>query len=262
MPVSRTKPGSRPSGTAEPKPSPNAQWTAAIEEVAAIATTVVEEAEPEEPGVFAPYANRCTFVKKNGEQCKKPATKGIPVCQTHGGQLPSNLAKVKREKVRGALDKFVKPIKADDPEADPITAFEVEFRRTVGRIRYYDELIAKLDSSKDLVWGVTSEEHKKGFDGDDYVNTTSTVYEAKMNEYVAGQWEERKHLLAMSKIWIGAKLDERRLNIMESTVLMLNDAITSIVRGLGQDPNDPEVRQIVRTALVSLPGVDGMVSGS
>lgn len=243
MAVTRVKPGS-----------------VMAEDLGVFEGSVVDAAET--PPLFAPYATRCARIKRNGEQCKKAAMTGLTVCLTHGGNLPANAAKSQRAKVRGALDKFVKPISADDKEADPIVAFEVEFRRTVARIRYFDEQIAKLEDANALVWGMTSQERKDGFEKGDVVTTTTTVHEAKMNGYVEAQWQERRHLKDLTKIWIGAKLDERRLNIMESTVLMLNDAITAIVRGLGKDVNDPEVRQVVRAALVALPGVETMTGAS
>lgn len=146
-----------------------------------------------------------------------------------------------------AMERFVTPIAANDPEADPVTAFETEFRRTIARIRYYDERLAEL-RDEELGWGKTKEE---SIDATEYPGTNVT-FEARANILLQLQWEERQHLVKMTKIYFGAKVDERRLQIMEAQVLALDGAITKVLSRLGLSPKDPEVRQVVREEMLAL----------
>lgn len=190
---------------------------------------------------------QCTRIKKNGERCKAPSLVGLTVCRIHGGQLPALRAKSEKAKVLMAMEKFVTPIPANDPEADFITAFETEFRRTVARIRYFDEKLAEL-REEELIWGKTKEED---IDAAEYPGVNRT-FEAKANMYHQLQWEERQHLVKMTKVYMAAKVDERRLQIMEREVLALDKAITTILGRLGHNPKDPEVRSVIREELLAI----------
>jgi hypothetical protein len=175
---------------------------------------------------------------------------GLDVCYVHGGQLPRAQFKHERAKALTTMQKFAKPADLDDPEVvNPLLALETEFRRTLGRIRWYDEQLALLASERDLVWGQTK--HESGSkDGEDVDVVT---HEARSNLLVELQWKERTHLVAMEKLWVQARLDERRLAVMKSQVAALDRALVGILTGLGLDPNDPDVRQVVREALLELP---------
>lgn len=210
---------------------------------------------PTASGKTRNISKQCTAHRSNGVRCQRPAYAGLTVCGKHGGEFPNAKNKHRIAKMGQGLSKLVTPIEGDDWEADPVNSLEMEFRRTVGRIRYYDEKLSELQNEEDLIWGKTKEEIKDGFEKGDVTEYKLTAYEARVNMLHVLQMDERKHLTDLHKLWIGAKLDERRLAIAEQTVFMLNDAITSIVRGLGKDVNDPEVRQVVRQALIALPGV-------
>lgn len=184
--------------------------------------------------------------KRTGERCKSAAVTGSRVCYKHGGAVATkrNL----RNEALTKMQKFAKPLDADDPNADFITAFEVEFRRTLGRIAWYDEQIAALDMD-DLHFGVTKEEDISATE----FSGTNITREARVSVLVEEQRKERKHLLDMEKVWIAARLDERKLDIQRAQVLMLDKALSNIIAALGKDPNDPSVRQIVRNELLALP---------
>lgn len=188
------------------------------------------------------------YSRSTGQQCKKRPVFGLEVCRNHGGATKAAKDKSARARIVGKMSRFVEPISADDPLNDPIAAFEAEFRRTLGRIRWYDEELAQLEADA-LIWGQTKQEvvGASEFEG---VNDT---YEAQASLLHELQFRERQHLLAMEKVWIGAKLDSRRLEIQASYVQMLDKALSGVLSALGHDPSDPGVRAIVRQELLALP---------
>lgn len=157
-------------------------------------------------------------------------------------------AKSERAKVQRDMVKFATILPAEHYLNDPIAGFENEYRRTLGRILWYDEELARLDAEQ-LTWGKSKEEEigASEFDG------TNVTYEAKANLLHELQFRERQHLINMQKIWIGAKLDESKLQIQRAYVVMLDKAMTRILTALGHDPGDPAIRQVVRDELLALP---------
>lgn len=180
-------------------------------------------------------------------RCKNPRMVGVTVCNIHGKQKVMR-DKSNKAKAVNAMTRFVTPISADDPEADVIYGFEVEYRRTVGRIRFCDEQMAKL-KPKDLTFGVTKVEKKSATE---FAGVDET-YEAAINMWYQMQFAERKHLLDMQKVWIGAKLDSKRLEIQTHYVVMLDAVITKSLKRLGLDSESPEIRQVIREELLALP---------
>lgn len=189
----------------------------------------------------------CVRIKKNGERCKNPRMVGLRVCLAHGGRGKNARAKSRRIKAEAIMQKFVTPIAEDHALANPIAAFEWEFRRTIGRIEFCDEMIAKL-TPKDVVSGITKVER---INASEYPGTNET-WESAVNTWVELQFRERQHLLAMEKIWIAAKLDTKKLQIQQEFVLQLNSVITNSLRALGLDPTDPIVRNTIREQMLEL----------
>ena len=206
-------------------------------------------------------SQKCRKIKRDGSQCGNWALFGLPNCKVHGSGTKTARAKSDRlraeSKILNAMSRLVTPISADDWEANPANALVMDVRRTVSRIRYYDEKLMQL-AEQDLIWGRTSEETEEkvgtGVEGESFERSQRTD-EAKPHVYHEMQMRERQHLLQLSKVWISANLDAKRFELEQQTVLALNDAITAIVRGLGRDPQDPEVRNVVRATLIALPGV-------
>lgn len=186
--------------------------------------------------------------KRTGEQCKAPAITGLVVCRAHGGATPNASKKAEKARAVTKMQRFVKPLAANDPEANPITAFETEFRRTLGRIRWYDDELAALDTEA-LVWGKTKSEQ---IGAGEFVGTNVT-HEAKANAIHELQFRERQHLLAMEKIWLSAKFEQSKLDMQRSYVLQLDKVLTGVLETLGHKTDDPDVRQVVRDQLLALP---------
>lgn len=209
--------------------------------------------------------NLCESETASGAPCGSSKMAGLRVCYAHSGFQNSNVAtrghprkpspsgvafvsKSQEASIVSAMRRFVTPIAADDVEANPLHAFEMEFRRTVARIRYFDDAIAEL-SEDNLASGETKREE---INATEFAGTNIT-YEKQLNVFIRAQTEERKHLVTMTKIWIDAKLDTRKLEIESQKILLLDHAITNVLTKLGHNVLDAEVRGIVRTELLSLP---------
>lgn len=186
---------------------------------------------------------RCVAVRKStGERCKSPARRGLTVCTKHGGSGKKAAEQVTRAKAVTDMQRFVKPYEGD---VDPISVFEEEFRRTLGRIKWYDHYLASLDSADELVWGLTKKEQ---INAAEHPGTNRT-YEAKVHEIERLQFRERQHLVALEKVWIGAKLETEKLNLMKRYVEVAYSRMVEVLRRLGHDPSSPEVRDILAEVL-------------
>lgn len=190
---------------------------------------------------------RCGAKTRNGSTCKRAPMIGLRRCNTHKGN--SNMERHGREVLRLGMARYVTPVPADDPELDVVYGYEMELRRTLAAIRYLDEKIAELDEEA-AFWVRTKQVDVNSgeFPG------TDTTHEAKMNGYMAARLAERAHLHNQHKTWISAKLDERKIQITSNLVDSLNSVISAVVIGLNQNPRDPEVRRVVREAMLSIKG--------
>jgi hypothetical protein len=189
---------------------------------------------------------RCKMVRvKDGirQRCKKSALIGLDVCEKHGGRFPQSQALSKRAVALTAMQRFVKPYEGD---LNPISAFEMEFRRTLGRIAWYDEQLALLGDEKDLVWGITK--HEKGVSGggkdSDGIVSVKT-YEARVNILEEMQRWERKHLVDLEKVWIGAGLEQRRLDLLSTYVGQVQKMVERAFEHMGLDMSDPRVKEAI-----------------
>ncbi len=180
--------------------------------------------------------------------CDRIPKKGAKRCPIHGGESPPERARYELVAMREGLARYVTPISEDDPEADPYVSFSMEFRRTIAHIRYYEEKIASLSKESDLVWGKTKSE---SVTATEYAGVNTTL-EAKTHIYEQACFRERQHLTDLHKIWIGAKLDAKKLEIEQGLIDRIDLTLNSILKGLGKDPDDPEVRKIMREGLLAL----------
>ncbi len=166
-------------------------------------------------------------------QCKHVALQGTTRCSRHavGGQR----GVAERTKAVSAMRRYVTPYGG---EIDPLSAFEMEFRRTYGRILWLENQIGSLESEQDLIWGKTKEELTTvgEFPG------TTTTYEARVHLFEQLLQWERKHLLELQKVWIGAKFEENKLALMRSQIDYTFTLVRKAVEVLGFDPDAPDVR--------------------
>lgn len=188
--------------------------------------------------------HRCKVTREldgKTQRCKKSAMLGLEVCYHHGGRFPGNRTRSAKAKTLTAMQRFVRPYEGD---LDPISAFEMEFRRTMGRIAWYDEQLAALADAKDLVWGQTKEEETTA---GEYPGTTLT-YEAKANIFEEMQRWERGHLLNMEKIWIGAGLEQQKISLLQTYAEKAMALTENALKALGLDTDDPKVREVMFAA--------------
>lgn len=141
----------------------------------------------------------------------------------------------------------VSPIAADDWEAHPINSFEMEFRRTIAWIRYYEEKIEELKHDE-LIFGMTKVESKMAteFPGTDYTE------EAKPNIYVELLFRERKHLHELQKTFIAGGIAAKVAASVSKLVDKVELSMNALIVALGRDPADPEIRNTVRQTLLGI----------
>jgi hypothetical protein len=187
--------------------------------------------------------------KRSGEQCRKSAMRGLTVCKTHGGAAPAAAQKSALARAQHEISKHVRvePIAADDWEAHPIHSFEMEFRRSIAWIRYYQEKIAEL-THRELVWGVSKIEDKTAteFAGEDI------TMEAKPNIYVELLFRERKHLLELQKTFIAGGIAAKVAASQSAHIDRIELSMNALIVALGHDPSDPEIRNTVRQTLLGI----------
>lgn len=171
-------------------------------------------------------------------QCKRAARPGHVYCSNHGASGSAADIASHTASALTAMQRFVKPYEGD---IDPVSAFEMEFRRTYGRILWLEEQIANLESTDDLIWGVTKEEQVNAaeFAG------TNTTSEARIHVFEEMLRWERKHFLELEKVWIRANLDERRLTMMRSQIDYTYTLVMRAAQMLGHDVTDPGVRDVL-----------------
>lgn len=183
-------------------------------------------------------SRRCKATKAGSKgtlRCKKAALVGLEVCERHGGSFPQAQAQSGRAVVLTQMQRFVRPYEGD---LNPFTAFEMEIRRTLGRIAWYDEQLSKLASEDDLIWGKTKEErvHAAEFTG------TNTTYEARLHLLEEAQRWERKHLVELERIWLAAGFEREKLDLFKAQETRLLAVVLRAVKELGLDPNNDDVR--------------------
>lgn len=150
------------------------------------------------------------------------------------------------------MERFVKLIPEDDPEARGDVALVFEIRRTVNRIRILDEWLQEL-GEKRLGWGQTEAE-KRTDTGKSPIDGSYELrkFEAKVNVYYAIQMQERQHLAQLAKVWISAGFKQRELDLQERQVVAFNNALLELCRALGKDPSSPAVRPVIHRVMMGL----------
>lgn len=196
----------------------------------------------------------CGAKTRNGTPCAKAPMVGLTRCRMHGGASPVLADRHGLAVMRRGMGRLITPVDENDTEVDPFNGFVMEVRRTLGAIRFYEEQIAKLSTDDDdvdaAVWGTTKEvdQNSGEFAG------TDITREARPNIWITEWRREREHLTELHKVWIAAKMDERRWNAEQRHFEELDEIVTAVVVGLGKDPRDPAVRDVVRRALAGLKG--------
>lgn len=191
---------------------------------------------------------RCKAVHKNLGRCPRPFIDGMDVCERHGAATRRS----KNKQLMKRLTLGMARLPVDSSLRDPVAAFEDEFLRTVSRIAWLDKAIANL-TDEEIVWGKISEDVKNATEWPGI----DTGYGARVNGLVELQFRERQHLLAIEKIWLGARLDHKRLEIAQNQATAIETVMVAILAKLGHDAANPSVRAIIFSELGNLPGAAG-----
>lgn len=221
-------------------------------------------------------AEQCeAYARSTGRRCQKPALTGVTVCRSHGGTLPSIRAKsqkAREEREREDLEARInlRGISPDDPEARGDVALAAEIRRTVAWIRYCEDQIEALggdvpqapDALADVLGsvGLVSRETRSGMERDESTDMVIERFEAGV-----GVWEEklrwnRNHLASLTKQWIAAGFEARRLELAERTLDELEHAINGVLTDAGLNPRDPELRASIKKRIIEVatrPSIEG-----
>ena len=119
----------------------------------------------------------------------------------------------------------------------------MEFRRTYGRILWLEGQIAGFEDENELIWGKTEEQHVNAAE----YPGTNTTYGARIHVYEEMLRWERRHFLELTKVWLRANLDERKLSMMREHISYTYTKIIEAARLLGHDPADPQVRDTLKS---------------
>lgn len=195
------------------------------------------------------------MARSTGMRCERWPIDGADVCGKHGGQLPAvkQKAAVRRVErvVRNAMVGYGSPL-PDGPASSPESQILLEIRRTGGHVQFLEEQVATI-KHEDLVWGRISDEVKDatGYSEDNH-SYVKTVDQARVSIWVDLYQKERAHLVNVCRIAMAAGFEERRVKAEEQAASAVNMVIGNILHGLGLDPMNPEVRNVVRLGLLEL----------
>lgn len=207
-------------------------------------------------------ANKCAARRNKGRtQCTEEAELGQKFCTNHLKMFAMrNLSKVRQ--VEEVERKEFRPnsaailvkaglISNEDAEANGAFALMMEIRRTVARIRFCDVKINELEDDE-MVWGTTRVQDEEGYREKGPISVHTVTKESAVSQWVLLQRWERTHLAKLSKMWIDAGFEQKRLDLQARTVEGLNTAIREIITGLGRDPYEVGVKKVVSRALSKL----------
>lgn len=174
-------------------------------------------------------ARQCTAQsKQSGNRCKRAATPGLKVCAMHGGKSPQALAAAERnlaaQRAERAVVTYGLPL-----EVDPLDALLAELHRTAGHVAWLADAVQQQDTVI-----------HQGFFGQS-ISVWVDLYQ-----------RERKHLADVARACAAAGVEERRVRIAEEQGQMVAAMLRRVIAGLGRDPQDPEVRELVHRELIAL----------
>ena len=208
---------------------------------------------------------RCKRIKSNGEQCKSVPLVGLDVCRFHGGQLPSLKAKSERAKVAEiAKVQGIRPIPKTDPESRGDVALETEIRRTVAWIRMCENELERLGGAVPGLSGpdadrlaevlgapqLVSREVTTGTERGEDTYLVTEKHAPEFNIWERRLFENRKHLVVLTKQWIAAGFEVKRMQMAQQQLDLMERAFEGIARDFGANPRDPETRKIILRRIV------------
>lgn len=187
---------------------------------------------------------KCGGKTTAGGQCTQAAGwgtdhAGFGRCKLHGGATPNGTKSAERERDEQAAEQAISRYGLPRT-VDPATALLEEVYRSAGTVAYLGSIVAKLEEEQ-LVNG----------SGDG-----PSVWVRMLND-------ERKHLAAVSRSTVDAKIAERHVRVAEVVGGHLVAFVRALLTDLGAaldggtidtlDPDNPAVRELVSARFRALP---------
>jgi hypothetical protein len=204
---------------------------------------------------------QCARVREDGTQCKAYAITGGRVCFHHGGAFPSAI-KAARRKVdlvvsESKLGRLVRTL--GTPEAiDPGEYLLQELYRTNGHVHWLAEQFA-FEAPEDVSEAFVAFKRQAEVTGVGSKEVEEMRTLARQTH--SGLWldlylKERAHGVKVAQAAISAGVEERYVRLAEKVYGQVAEAISLVIRELGQDPEDERVRVIAHRALSIAAGRD------
>ena len=168
------------------------------------------------------------------KHCGDWAADGANVCRRHGGAAPQVKAAAARRKEIAKAEKALLSYGLAQ-EIDPVAALLQELHRSAGAVAWLTTVLADVEASD-----LTQQSRVTG----------SAVPSAMWEIFL----RERAHYAKVAKDCASAGVEERQVRFIEEQGRQVADVIRRIVVGLGLDPGDEGVRQIVRRELTLING--------
>lgn len=155
----------------------------------------------------------------------------------------------------------------DHVGANPVTGIGWELRRTAGNILAIEEELAHLreneliegtktvtkrafaDELREVIGDVGDEDEAPSRPVDQY---TIVTFEQRLHLWGELYLRERKHYGELVRLAFAVGFEKRKIELIESQVADLNAVITGVIRRLGRDPHEPEMRSIVREEILAI----------
>ncbi|MGE5612711.1 MAG: hypothetical protein ACM3UO_00350 [Bacillota bacterium] len=182
--------------------------------------------------------------RRDGFQCKNTAVSGSRLCAGHGG-----VKEVAQPEIAEAIEevkRFVQPIPADHPMANPINGFYATWRYNEGRIAFLEDKVSKLDD-EDLVWGVTKEEYVAA---SEFPGTNETK-EAKKNVWLVLLDEALAQRVKLLTLAAKLGIEKARLESAQGLKAQTVTVIFETLKNLGFDGNSDDVKTAIRNAITT-----------
>jgi len=182
-----------------------------------------------------------------GDRCEANATRDSTMCVQHNKVESQRAKAILRRSANARLRDFVELEPEDSELLDPFSLLLWETRRSINKIKFYDDQLLGLSSEKELWWGLVKEEQ---INATEFAGTNKT-YEARQNQILNMQDAERKRLFELFKLWTDTKLEAARIATVGVFKVEANKLIRAVLTEFGIDLVDPENRQRIANVLIT-----------